>query len=82
MFVSAARAPLVLRADKLSFDERVEITRGLMAEYAKSKVTLPRAKKPLVFQSDGQYNKEDGKRICLNLVPPPAWAMRCRLLTY
>ncbi len=69
MFVLGCAAPLVLRADKLSFDERVEITRGLMAEYAKSKVTLPRAKKPLVFQSDGQYNKEAWQKDLLEFGP-------------
>lgn len=44
------------RADKLSFDERMEIERGLDAEYATLKVSLPRAKKPLVFHSDGTYD--------------------------
>jgi hypothetical protein len=48
----------VLCADKLSFDERMDITRGLMAEFAKSKVTLPRAKKPLVFHSNGKYDRK------------------------
>jgi hypothetical protein len=43
---------------KLSNDERAEITRGLMAEYAKSKVTLPRSKKPLSFPSDGKYDRD------------------------
>ncbi|HZS57364.1 MAG TPA: hypothetical protein VFA65_23395 [Bryobacteraceae bacterium] len=49
-------APL-LRADKLSFDERMEIERGLDAEFATMKVILPRAKKPLIFKSDGTYDK-------------------------
>ena len=44
-------------ADKLSFDERVEIERGLTAEYATAKVILPHARKPLVIHSDGQYDK-------------------------
>jgi hypothetical protein len=47
----------LLRADKLSFDERMEIERGLNAEFATMKVILPRAKKPLVFKSDGTYDK-------------------------
>jgi hypothetical protein len=47
----------LLRADKLSFDERMEIERGLGAEFATMKVILPRAKKPLVFKSDGTYDK-------------------------
>src|SRR5882724_9441158 len=46
------------RADKLSMDERLEISRGLNAEFATVKVILPRAKKPLVIQSDGQYDKD------------------------
>ncbi len=43
---------------KLSNDERDEITRGLMAEFAKSKVSLPRAKKPLSYPSDGKYDRD------------------------
>ena len=46
-----------LFADKLSFDERVEIERGLTAEFATAKVILPHSKKPLVIHSDGQYDK-------------------------
>ena len=45
-------------ADKLSFDERVEIERGLNAEYATSKIILPHSGK-LVIHSDGQYDKAD-----------------------
>ena len=45
------------RADKLSVDERLEIERGLTAEFATMKVILPRAKKSLVIQSNGQYDK-------------------------
>lgn len=54
MLFTAAPA---LKADKLSFDERMEIERGLNAEYATLKVSLPRAKKPLVFHSNGSYDK-------------------------
>jgi hypothetical protein len=52
-------------ADKLSVDERMEIERGLTAEYATAKVSLPRSKKPLPVKSDGTYNKaawEDAMR--------------------
>ena len=49
-------APLA-QADKLSFDERMEIERGLTAEFATAKVTLPNSKKSLVFHSDGSYDK-------------------------
>ncbi len=47
----------ISRADKLSFDERMEIERGLTAEFATSKILLPRSKKPLVFRSNGTYDK-------------------------
>ncbi|HWZ33559.1 MAG TPA: hypothetical protein VNX18_19595 [Bryobacteraceae bacterium] len=49
-----------LQADqkKLTLDQRVEIMRGLMAEYATVKVVLPRSKKPLDVQTDGTYSKQ------------------------
>ena len=43
-------------------DERIEIARGLNAEFATMKVILPRAKKPLVIQSTGQYDKDDWEK--------------------
>jgi hypothetical protein len=44
--------------DKLNFEERVEITRGLMAEFATAKVILPRSKKALPFEAaTGKYDK-------------------------
>lgn len=44
-------------ADKLTWQDRVEIDRGMIAEYAKVKVLLPRAKKPLEFNADGTWDK-------------------------
>lgn len=35
----------------------MEIERGLTAEFATAKITLPRSKKPLVFHSDGKYDR-------------------------
>ena len=49
--------PAMLTADKLTFDQRVEIVRGMNAELAVAKVMLPRSKKPLEFQSTGQWDK-------------------------
>lgn len=49
--------PAFLCADKLTFDQRVEIVRGMNAELAVAKITLPRSKKPLEFQSSGQWDK-------------------------
>ena len=45
-------------ADKLTMEDRVELTRGLTAEYATVKVLLPRSKKPLEFDSSGGYDKK------------------------
>lgn len=54
-----AALPLPLRpSDKLTFDERVELVRGLMAEYATVKAFLPRSKKPLPYESTGTYDKK------------------------
>ena len=44
-------------ADKLTFEDRVEITRGLMAEYGKARVLIPRSKKNLELETDGKYDK-------------------------
>lgn len=44
-------------ADKLSFDEQMEIERGLTAEFATAKIALPHSKKSLVIHSDGSYDK-------------------------
>jgi hypothetical protein len=45
-------------ASKLTMDDRVELMRGLMAEYATVKELLPRSKKPLAFESSGTYDKK------------------------
>ncbi|HEY3744349.1 MAG TPA: hypothetical protein VGL53_31110 [Bryobacteraceae bacterium] len=44
-------------ADKLTLEDRIEISRGLTAEYATARIVLPKSKKPLVFNSDGTYDK-------------------------
>ncbi len=43
-------------------DERLEIERGLVAEFATAKVILPRSKKPLVIESTGQYDKDSWEK--------------------
>ncbi|HWB85533.1 MAG TPA: hypothetical protein VG675_15420 [Bryobacteraceae bacterium] len=50
-------------ADKLSFDDRVELTRGLLAEYATARVLLPRSKKALEFNADGTYDKNQWQTV-------------------
>jgi hypothetical protein len=59
-FFTAGLFSVVLRADqkKLTDDQRVEILRGMTAEYAKCKVPLPRSRKPLDVQSDGGWDKQ------------------------
>jgi len=48
-----------LLADKLSLEDRIELTRGLTAEYATVKVLLPRSKKALEFDANGKtYDKK------------------------
>jgi hypothetical protein len=58
--VAGTLAPLWPAADKLTIDDRVELTRGLMAEYANAKVLLPRSKKNLQFNADsGTFDKKE-----------------------
>jgi hypothetical protein len=47
----------VAAAEKLTPEDRMEIIRGLAAEYATVKAFLPRSKKALEFNSDGSYDK-------------------------
>ena len=61
--VLIALVPLAPAADKLTFEDRVELTRGLMAEYGTVKVLLPRSRKPLEFNSDGTYDKKGWTQI-------------------
>jgi hypothetical protein len=51
-------APGLLPAgNQLTWEDRVELTRGLTAEYATVKVLLPRSPKPLVFDAKNGYDK-------------------------
>src|SRR5271169_5548210 len=52
-----AVASLSADQKKLTMDHRVEIMRGLMAEYATVKVPLPRSQRPLDVKTDGSYDK-------------------------
>jgi hypothetical protein len=56
----AIACPLLSGGPKLTWDERVEIVRGLMAEYATAKVPLPKSKKALPF--DTATNKTDKEK--------------------
>ena len=61
--------PLAVAADKLGFEDRVELTRGLMSEYATVKVLLPRSKKDLEFESNGTYDKKAWSEIAKEAGP-------------
>lgn len=54
LLVSVARPQ-----EKLTVPERVEILRGLTAEYATVKVPLPRSKKTLTVELDGKYDRTE-----------------------
>lgn len=57
--IFSAVAPLAARAQqKLTEDDRIDILRGLMSEYATAKEFLPRSKKPLPFDASGAWDKQ------------------------
>jgi len=56
-------------AEKLTFEDRVELTRGLMAEYGKVKVLLPRSKKALEFDTNGTYDKKQWSEVAKEFGP-------------
>jgi len=48
---------LSFAGNKLGMEDRIELTRGLMAEYGTVKVLLPRSRKPLEFDAKTGYDK-------------------------
>jgi len=44
--------------NNLKPEDRIELTRGLVAEFANVKVLLPRSKKPLDFDANGTWDKK------------------------
>jgi hypothetical protein len=60
-----------LRADskKLTEDQRIELLRGLSAEYATIKTLLPRSRKPLEFNTDGSWDKAKWEAAAKELGP-------------
>jgi hypothetical protein len=71
------RAPAILlvfavaaaAAEKLTDQERLEILRGLTAEYATLKTILPRSKKPLPIPADGAFDKKHWDELAKELGP-------------
>jgi hypothetical protein len=57
--VALASAALLPADDgKAATDQKIELLRGLDAEYATAKVPLPKTKKPLEFESTGAWDKK------------------------
>jgi hypothetical protein len=56
-------------AQKLDEDDRVELLRGLMSEYATVKAYLPRSKKPLPYNAEGNYDQKLWEQIGRELGP-------------
>lgn len=69
--LAAFVAVAALRADqkKLTLDQKVELVRGLDAEYATVKYPLPRSKKPLEFSSDGTFDKTSWAAVARQMGP-------------
>jgi hypothetical protein len=55
LLLSACRLPA---AEKLTESERIELIRGLSAEYAIAKVGLPRSRKALAVDTNGVYDRK------------------------
>ena len=62
-------AASALLADQLTPDERIEILRGMLSEYATAKTFLPKSKKPLPFKSTGQFDKNEWQELGKQLGP-------------
>src|ERR1035438_8008931 len=57
-------APGLLPAgNKLTWEDRVELTRGLTADSPRVKALLPRCHKPLEFDATGGYDKKQWTQI-------------------
>jgi hypothetical protein len=54
---TALTTPL-FAAGKLTFDDEVELIRGLTAENAKAKTYFPRSKKPVEYDASGKWDKQ------------------------
>ncbi|MGA2134278.1 MAG: hypothetical protein ABSH50_18445 [Bryobacteraceae bacterium] len=50
--------PILHATEKLTEQDRIELMRGLVAEYATVKQFLPRSKKALPFESSGTFDKK------------------------
>lgn len=63
VLTSVALLPLWADGPKLTDQDKIELIRGLTAEYATAKVAIPRSRKPLAVDSTGKYNKKDWDQV-------------------
>ena len=68
LLVAVLVTPYLL-AEKLTTDQRIEILRGMTAEYATAKVYLPKSKKPLEYKSTGEFDKAEWQEVGRQLGP-------------
>lgn len=61
LMLLASAAGLHADSKKLTEDQRIELLRGLTAEYAKVKVLLPKSKKPLEVTVEGSWDQSKWK---------------------
>src|ERR1035437_9155804 len=61
--------PLLSGANKLTEQDRIELVRGLLAEYATVKQFLPRSKKALPFEAAGTIDKKQWEADSLEFGP-------------
>jgi len=67
-----AALPLLASEPRITDEDRVEIIRGLDAEYAKAKVVIPRSKHQLPVDTDGQFDKEKWADLSKDMLGPAA----------
>jgi hypothetical protein len=69
LLIALLFSPLPSEARKLTDDERLEILRGMTAEFATLKILLPRSKKPLGVKEDGTFDKQQWDEAAKELGP-------------
>lgn len=67
--VALAAALAASAGAKLTDDQKIEILRGMTAEFATVKTYLPRSKKPLPFDASGAWDKKKWEEIGRELGP-------------
>jgi hypothetical protein len=56
------QAGVIHPSDKLTEDEKIALVRDLSSEYAKAHIIIPRSSKPLGFNIDGTWDKDEWRK--------------------